>query len=40
MFPSLQVLDTLDKDGKDQFGKKSMAESAGRVPSSLFDNSK
>jgi histone H2A len=39
MFPSLSILDTLDKIGKDAFNNKSMLEAASRVPDTLFDKS-
>lgn len=39
MFPSLTVLDGLDKGGKDAFNATSMANTTSRVPTSLFDTS-
>ena len=39
MFPSLSILDTMDKIGKDSFNNKSMLEAASRVPDGLFDKS-
>ena len=39
MFPSLSILDTLDKIGKDAFNAQAMKEAASRVPDSLFDKS-
>jgi hypothetical protein len=40
MFPSLTVLDGLDKGGKDAFNATSMANTTSRVPSGLFDTSR
>lgn len=37
MFPSLTVLDTLDKIGKDAYTSSSMADAVSRIPDSLFD---
>lgn len=39
MFPSLSILDTLDKIGKDAFDTQAMKEAASRIPDSLFDKS-
>ncbi len=39
MFPSLTVLDGLDKGGKDAFNATSMVNTTSRVPSTLFDTS-
>ena len=39
MFPSLSILDTLDKIGKDAFNNSSMKEAVSRIPDSLFDKS-
>lgn len=39
MFPSLSILDTLDKIGKDAFNNASMVEAASRIPDNLFDKS-
>ena len=39
MFPSLSILDTLDKIGKDAFNSSSMKEAVSRIPDSLFDKS-
>lgn len=38
-FPTLTVLDTLDKSGKDAYASSSMAVSVSRVPDALFDKS-
>ena len=40
MFPSLTVLDGLDKGGKDAFNATSMANTTSRVPAKLFDTSR
>ena len=40
MFPSLTVLDGLDKGGKDAFNATSMANTTARVPTGLFDTSR
>ena len=37
MFPSITILDTLDKVGKDAYASKSMVQAASRVPDALFD---
>ena len=39
LFPSLSILDTLDKIGKDAFNSASMVEAASRIPDRLFDKS-
>lgn len=39
MFPSLSILDTLDKAGKDAYANSSMVEAVSRIPDSLFDKS-
>lgn len=39
MFPSLSILDTLDKIGKDAFNNSSMLEAVSRIPDTLFDKS-
>lgn len=39
LFPTLTVLDTLDKSGKDAYASSSMAVSVSRVPDALFDKS-
>lgn len=39
MFPSLSILDTLDKIGKDAFNNSSMLEAVSRIPDNLFDKS-
>lgn len=39
IFPSLTILDTLDKSGKDAYAGSSMALSVSRVPDALFDKS-
>lgn len=39
MFPSLSILDTLDKIGKDAFNNTSMLEAVSRIPDNLFDKS-
>ncbi len=40
MFPSLSILDTLDKSGKDAYNNATMVEAVSRIPDSLFDKSK
>jgi histone H2A len=40
MIPSLTVLDTLDKSGKDAYNTTSMVQTASRVPTGLFDTSR
>lgn len=40
MFPSLSILDTLDKSGKDAYANATMVEAVSRIPDSLFDKSK
>ena len=39
MFPSLSILDTLDKIGKDAYNNSTMMEAVSRVPDNLFDKS-
>jgi hypothetical protein len=39
MFPSLSILDTLDKVGKDAYNNSTMMEAVSRIPDSLFDKS-
>ena len=39
MFPSLTILDTLDRGGKDAYNNASMVQTVSRVPDSLFDKS-
>jgi hypothetical protein len=39
MFPSLSILDTLDKVGKDAYNNSTMMEAVARIPDSLFDKS-
>ena len=39
MFPSINILDTLDKGGKDAYTNPSMVQSVSRVPDALFDKS-
>jgi hypothetical protein len=39
MFPSLSVLDTLDKVGKDTYDNTTMLEAISRIPDNLFDKS-
>lgn len=39
LFPSLSILDTLDKGGKDAYTNQSMLEAVARIPDSLFDKS-
>ncbi len=39
MFPSLSILDTLDKSGKDAYNNATMVETVSRIPDSLFDKS-
>ena len=36
MFPSLVVLDTLDKSGKDAYNNVTMMETVNRIPDHLF----
>jgi len=40
MFPTLTILDTLDKSGKDAYSNTTMVEAVSRVPDTLFDKSK
>ena len=40
MFPSLSILDTLDKSGKDAYANATMVEAVSRIPDNLFDKSK
>ncbi len=39
IFPSMSILDTLDKSGKDAYTSSSMALTVSRVPDTLFDKS-
>lgn len=39
IFPTITILDTLDKGGKDAYTSSSMALSVSRVPDALFDKS-
>jgi hypothetical protein len=39
MFPSLSILDTLDKVGKDAYNNSTMMEAVSRIPDNLFDKS-
>lgn len=39
MFPSINILDTLDKGGKDAYTSASMVQAVSRVPDALFDKS-
>lgn len=39
-FPSLSILDTLDKSGKDAYANATMVEAVSRIPDNLFDKSK
>jgi hypothetical protein len=39
MFPSLSILDTLDKIGKDAYNNSTMLEAVSRIPDNLFDKS-
>lgn len=39
LFPSLSILDTLDKIGKDAYNNATMLEAVSRVPDNLFDKS-
>ena len=39
MFPTITILDTLDKSGKDAYNNSSMVQTVSRVPDSLFDKS-
>jgi hypothetical protein len=38
MFPSLIVLDTLDRSGKDAYNNVTMMETVHRIPEHLFSN--
>jgi hypothetical protein len=40
MFPTLSILDTLDKSGKDAYANTTMVEAVSRIPDNLFDKSK
>lgn len=40
MFPTLSILDTLDKSGKDAYANATMVEAVSRIPDNLFDKSK
>lgn len=37
MFPTITILDTLDKTGKDAYTNSSMVQTVSRVPDTLFD---
>lgn len=39
IFPTISILDTLDKSGKDAYTSSSMALTVSRVPDTLFDKS-
>lgn len=39
MFPTLSILDTLDKSGKDAYASSTMVEAVSRIPDNLFDKS-
>ena len=39
MLPSLTILDTLDKGGKDAYTNQSMMQAVSRIPDNLFDKS-
>ena len=39
MLPSLSILDTLDKIGKDAYNNSTMLEAVSRIPDNLFDKS-
>lgn len=39
LFPSLSILDTLDKIGKDAYNNSTMLEAVSRIPDNLFDKS-
>jgi hypothetical protein len=39
LFPSLSILDTLDKIGKDAYNNATMIEAVSRIPDNLFDKS-
>ncbi len=39
MLPSLSILDTLDKIGKDAYNNSNMLEAVSRIPDNLFDKS-
>ena len=39
MFPTITILDTLDKGGKDAYNNPSMVQAVSRVPDNLFDKS-
>ncbi len=39
MFPSLSVLDTLDKIGKDAYNNSTLMQAVARIPDGLFDKS-
>ena len=39
IFPSLNIVDTLDKGGKDAYANPSMVQAVSRVPDALFDKS-
>lgn len=40
MLPTLSILDTLDKAGKDAYANATMVEAVSRIPDNLFDKSK
>ena len=39
LFPSITILDTLDKVGKDAYSNPTMVQAVSRIPDSLFDKS-
>lgn len=39
IFPTISILDTLDKSGKDAYSNSSMVQALSRVPDALFDKS-
>jgi hypothetical protein len=39
IFPTISILDTLDRGGKDAYSSSSMVQSISRVPDALFDKS-
>ena len=39
MFPSLTILDTLDRGGKDAYSNPIMVQAVSRIPDNMFDKS-
>lgn len=39
MFPSITILDTLDRGGKDAYSNQTMVQAVSRIPDNLFDKS-